>query len=239
MKRMPLSTERARDASMTVVPERRGLRLLPRDLLVKTNPLDQGDWAYRPVLGQVERMRFGVVASMLRIRPRVRRLLEVGYGSGILLPELARACDELHGVDVHQCAADVTAQLALVDMTARLVTGDACTLPYRDGTFDTVVVVSAFEFVPDVAAAAREVIRVLTPDGVAIVVTPGSSPVLDLGLKLLTGERAEDTFEGRRGQVVPALHAAGDVVEERRLPPAVGRLLPVYRALAVRRRPAD
>lgn len=221
---------------MITVSERRGLRLLPRELLVKTNPLDQGDWAYRPLLGEVERMRFGVVASMLRSRPRGQRLLEVGYGSGILLPELARACDELHGVDVHPCAADVTAQIARAGVTARLITGDACNLPYRDATFDTVVVVSAFEFVPDVPAAAREVVRVLTPQGVAIVVTPGSSPVLDLGLKLLTGERAEDTFEGRRGQVVPALRAAGDVVEERRLPPAIGRLLPVYRALAVRPR---
>jgi SAM-dependent methyltransferase len=218
------------------VSERRGLRLLPRELLVKTNPLDQGDWAYRPILGEVERMRFGVVASMLRRRPRGQRLLEVGYGSGILLPELVRACDELHGVDVHPCAADVAAQAARVGVTARLITGDVCNLPYRDATFDTVVVVSAFEFVPDVPAAAREVVRVLTPQGVAIVVTPGSSPVLDLGLKLLTGERAEDTFEGRRGQVVPALRAAGDVVEERRLPPAIGRLLPVYRALAVRPR---
>ncbi len=215
------------------------LHLLPRELLVKTNPLDQGDWTYRPVLGEIERMRFRVVASMLRSRPRVRRLLEVGYGSGILLPELDRACSELHGVDVHHRAADVTAQLARVGLTARLVTGDACALPYPDRSFDTVVVVSAFEFVPDVAAAAREVVRVLTADGVGVVVTPGSSPVLDLGLRLLTGERAEDTFEGRRSEVVPSLHAAGEVVEERRLPPAVGRVLPLYRALAVRRRRAD
>ena len=221
---------------MTSASERRRLRLLPRELLVKTNPLDQGDWAYRPVLGEVERMRFGVVASMLRIRPHARRLLEVGYGSGILLPQLAGACEELHGVDVHPCAGAVTSQLARVDVAARLLTGDACALPYRDGTFDTVVVVSAFEFVPHVPAAAREIVRVLTPHGVAIVVTPGNSPILDLGLKILTGERAEDTFEGRRGQVVPALEAAGHVVEERRLPPAVGLLLPVYRALAVRRR---
>jgi SAM-dependent methyltransferase len=220
------------------VSGRRGVRLLPRELLVKTNPLDQGDWVYRPVLGEVERMRFRVIASMLRARGRSRRLLEVGYGSGILLPELAHACDELHGIDVHERAAEVTRQLTRVDVTARLVTGDACALPYHDASFDTVVVVSAMEFVPDVAAAAREVVRVLSPDGVALVVTPGNSPVLDLGLKLLTGERAEDTFEGRRAQVVPAFRAAGDIVEERLLPPGIARVLPVYRALAVRRRAA-
>lgn len=212
------------------------VRLLPRELLVKTNPLDQGDWAYRGVLGRVERMRFSAIAAMLRVRPHARRLLEVGYGSGILLPELARHCDELHGVDVHDEAAAVTRQLARVGVAVRLVAGDGCALPYADASFDTVVVVSAFEFVPDVALAAREAVRVLTPHGVLVVVTPGTSPLLDLGLRVLTGERGEDTFEGRRAQVVPALHASGDVVEERRLPFAVGRALPVYRVLAVRRR---
>jgi SAM-dependent methyltransferase len=162
---------------------------------------------------------------MLRVRPHATRLLEVGYGSGILLPELARHCNELHGVDVHTAAAPVVERLGRVGVTARLTTGDACALPYADASFDVVVVCSAFEFV-----------RVLRTGGVALVITPGSSPLLDLGLKLLTGERAEDTFEGRRGQVVPALAAAGEVVEEQRLPPLVGRVLPVYRALAIRKR---
>lgn len=223
---------------MTTAPERRRLRLLPRELLIRTNPLDQGDWAYRPILGEIQRLRFAAVASMLRARPRAVRLLEIGYGSGILLPELARHCDELYGLDVHRSAAAVAGQLARVGVIALLASGDACALPYRDGSFDTVVVISTFEFVPDVPKAASEVLRVLTPRGVAIVVTPGSSPLLDLGLKILTGERAEDTFEGRRAQIIPALRAAGDIVAERRVPPMIGRLLPVYRAMAVRRRGA-
>jgi len=221
---------------MTTAPERRRLRLLPRELLIKTNPLDQGDWAYRPILGEVQRLRFAAVASILRARPRAARLLEIGYGSGILLPELARHCDQLYGLDFHQSAAAVAGQLARVGVNALLASGDACALPYFDGSFDTVVAISTFEFVPDVPTAAREAVRVLTPRGVAVVVTPGSSPLLDLGLKILTGERAEDTFEGRRAQIIPALRAAGDVVAERRAPPAIGRLLPVYRVFIIRRR---
>jgi 2-polyprenyl-3-methyl-5-hydroxy-6-metoxy-1,4-benzoquinol methylase len=215
-----------------------GLRLLPRSLLVKTSSLDQSEWVYRPVLGAVQRMRFSGVASLLGAQSRAPRLLEIGYGSGILMPELARHCDQLYGLDAHPYAAAVAERLTQVGVSAMLVTGDACSLPYRDGSFDTVVVVSVLEFVADVFAAVREVIRVLTPRGIAIVVTPGSSPVLDLGLKILTGERAEDTFKGRRPQVVSALHAAGDIVATRLLPRAFGRLLPVYRVIAVRRRGA-
>lgn len=223
---------------MKRTPECRRLRLLPRELLIRTNPLDQGDWAYRPILGKVQRLRFAAVASMLRARPRAVRLLEIGYGSGILLPELARHCDQLYGLDVHQSAAAVAHQLARVGVIVQLASGDACALPYRNGSFDAVVVISTFEFVADTFMAVREVLRVLTPHGVAIVVTPGSSPLLDLGLKILTGERAEDSFEGRRALVMPALRAAGHIVAERRIPPAIGRLLPFYRAIAVSRRDA-
>jgi SAM-dependent methyltransferase len=66
-------------------------------------------------------------------------------------------------------------------------------------------VVSALEFVPDVNAVCREMARVLRPDGVAVVVTPGYHPVLDVALRLMTGERAEDTFQGRRQLVIPAM----------------------------------
>lgn len=224
---------------MPMLPVGRGLHLLPRERLIKTNPLDQGEWIYRPVLGEVERMRFVGVASILRASPRAGRLLEVGYGSGIFLPELSRYCDHLYGLDIHCSAAAVASQLACVGVNALLATGDACALPYRDGSFDTVVAVSAFEFMPDVLKAAHEIMRVLKPDGVAIIVTPENSALLDLGLKILTGERAEDTFKGRREQVVPALRAAGDVMVELRLPRMFGRLLSVFRVLAVRRRIPD
>jgi SAM-dependent methyltransferase len=212
-----------------------GLRLLPRELLVKTSPLDQSEWVFRPVLGQFQRWRFSGVVSVLRAQSRAARLIEIGYGSGIFMPELARYCDQLYGLDEHPCAAVVAERLARVGVSATLFTGDACLLPFPDRSFDMVVVVSVFEFVPDVFAATREVIRILSPRGLAVVVTPGSSPVLDLGLKVLTGKRAEDTFRGRRPLVVSALRAAGDIVETRFLPPIFGRLLPVYRVISVRR----
>src|SRR5260221_1483590 len=129
----------------------RDLHLLPRDALVKTNDLDQADWNFRPVLGWVQRLRLRCVASVLASRPPVSRLLEVGYGSGIFMPELARHADHRFGADVHTNGAAVGATLATHGAAARLVRAAAGALPHRDGAFDTGVTLSTLQFVPDVA----------------------------------------------------------------------------------------
>ena len=122
--------------------------------------------------------------------------------------------------------------LAVHGSPARLLQAAAGALPYRDGSFDTVVTVSTLEFVPDVAAAVAELVRVTRNGGRLVIVTPGQSALLDLGLRVLTRERAEDTFEGRRSLVVPAVERSARILEIRTLPPLVGRrILPLYRVL--------
>jgi SAM-dependent methyltransferase len=200
--------------------------------LVKTNDLDQADWNFRPILGWVQRLRLRCVASVLAGSPHASRLLEVGYGSGIFMPELARYADDLYGADVHSNGAAVTATIAVHGAPARLVKAAAGALPYRDGAFDQVVTVSTLEFVPDVAAAVAELVRVTKHGGRLVIVTPGQSPLLDLGLRILSGERAEDTFQGRRSLVVPAVEKTARILEVRTLPVGIGRrLLPLYRVL--------
>ena len=216
---------------MSTLIRDRDLHLLPRDALVKTNELDQADWNFRPVLGWVQRLRLRCVASVLTSSPRAARLLEVGYGSGVFVPELARHADGVFGADLHRNGPAVTATLATRGFAARLVTASAGALPYRDGSFDTVVTVSTLEFVPDVAVAVAELVRVTAPGGRLVIVTPGQSRVLDLGLRILTRERAEDTFEGRRTLVVPAVERSARMLEVRTLPVGIGKLLPLYRVL--------
>ena len=86
------------------------IRLLPLQDLVRTGPVDHADWNYRPLLGLLQRRRFQLATALLP-RPRMQRLLEVGYGSGVFLPELARHCEELHGIDTHASPAEVLGKL--------------------------------------------------------------------------------------------------------------------------------
>jgi ubiquinone/menaquinone biosynthesis C-methylase UbiE len=209
------------------------LSLLPRQALIKTGDVDHAAWNYDGLLGFVSRRRFALVRALLP-RRRVGKLLEVGYGSGVFLPELAKHAAELHGADIHDRPADVTAVLAKAGIAVQLVTAPAEALPYADETFDIVVAVSTFEFVTDARRAIRELARVSRPDGRIIVVTPGQSPLLDIALRVFTGESAEQDFGDRRKLVVPTL--TGELRHERSAYFPLPFPVPVYRALRLAKR---
>jgi SAM-dependent methyltransferase len=180
------------------------LHLLPPEALLKTGEVDHANWNHRPVIGAIQRLRYKLVLSLLGAS-KFEKLLEVGYGSGVFMPELSRRCEELYGIDIHRMSEDVTGVLANHDVKANLFTASVTELPFEDRFFDGVVTVSSLEFVEDIDRACREIKRVLSPDGVFVVITPGYSRLVDLGLKVLTGEDPKKDFGDRREKIIPAL----------------------------------
>jgi SAM-dependent methyltransferase len=209
--------------------------LLPREALLVTGDVDHADWNYTGLLGFVSRRRFALALSMLP-KTRVGSLLELGYGSGVFSPLLAQRCERLYGIDVHEHDVAVAARLAEYGVNATLAQASAEALPFDDASMDAIVAISTFEFIPDVAKAAREIARVLTPSGVAIVVTPGNSPLIDLALKIATGEDAKRDFGDRRAAIVPGLRSALDVDRTTAFPPGAPIVPTLYTCLRLRRR---
>lgn len=209
------------------------LRLLPASALVKTGDVDHADWNYRPLLGSISRLRFKLVAALLEGERR-GRLLEIGYGSGVLMPELSRHCAGLYGVDVHNSADAVKGALAASGVRAELRSAGVEAMPFPEDFFDCAVAVSALEFVNDLGAACAEIKRVLKPGGTLVAVTPGFSPLADFGLKVLTGKSARDDFSDRRRVIIPTLEEYF-TVERRLAAPAIGgSLFRLYTALKLR-----
>lgn len=206
------------------------MRLLPPDALLKTGEVDHADWNYRPLLGAIIRARYRCAVSLLAAR-RYGRLLEVGYGSGVFMPELARHCDELYGIDIHQLQQPVCELLSGFGVNARLFSGSVEALPFEDRSFDCLVAVSALEFVADLDAACRESRRVLKPGGCLIVVSPGHSPLVDAGLRVLTGKSAKTDFGDRRQSLIPTLLKHFVVRRSLTVPRFGGTLARLYTAL--------
>ena len=206
------------------------LNLLQQDALIKTGEVDHADWNYRPLLGEISRSRFNLIKNLLEGR-RGKRIMEIGYGSGVFLPELAAHANEIYGVDVHDKNIEVTEKLAQLDIKATLLSSGAEKIEVQDNYFDFIVAVSSLEFVSDLDAVCLEMKRTLTPNGSVLVVTPGKSPILDFGLKLLTGKRAEDDFEGRRENIIPTLSKHFDVKQNVTFPKLKASPIKLYTAL--------
>lgn len=205
------------------------LRLLPKSALVRTSEVDHPDWNYRPLLGAVQRLRFRIVRTLLA-GTAVDRLLEIGYGSGVFMPELARHCAELHGIDPHPHRVAVERHLAEQGVAATLAQGSAEALPYPDHHIDCAVAISTLEYVPDIASACREIRRVLKPGGVLAVVTPGANKLWDLALRLSTGE-SPTQYANRRERLQPELRRHFTAVREVRVPARSHQAIRLYTGL--------
>ena len=118
------------------------LRLLPREALVKTSKIDHADWNFMPVLAFLQRKRFRMAVSLLPPK-RLPRMLEIGYGSGVFMPELATHCEELYGIDVHDKGSEVLRSLRTFKVTANLFRSAAEAMPFPDAFFNAAMPLAA------------------------------------------------------------------------------------------------
>lgn len=147
------------------------MRWPARGVLESTGEVDAIELYHRPSVGWILRLRLRWIASLLGTGP-IDRLLEVGYGSGVFQYELASRSRLTVGVDIHAYGARVGRQFTEDGVTSRLVCGDASNLPFAEGSFDRVVIVSVLEFVLDPGRCLRQCRRLLAPGGRLLLLTP-------------------------------------------------------------------
>lgn len=99
------------------------------------------------------------------------RLLDIGCGRGELLVEAADRGVLVSGVDISPAAVQAAAAtLPFADVRV----GSGAELPWHDGAFDRVTCIGTLEHLPDPEAGAREIARVLNPEGIGVVYVPNT-----------------------------------------------------------------
>ena len=117
------------------------------------------------------------LALLRRAIPTGGRALEVGVGSG----RFAGPLGILHGIDPSPTLLAIARQR---DVETVLGLGEC--LPYRDGTWDTVLMMTVICYLEDYARSFREVFRVLKPGGTLVV------GFLEKGGEIAERERARE-----------------------------------------------
>ena len=142
---------------------------LDRDMIAKA----YARWApvYDLVFGAVfERGRHAAIAAAERIGGRI---LEVGVGTGISLPDYKRA-NRLCGVDISEAmlrkAQERVTEFGLTNVEGLWVM-DAEQLSFPDASFDVVVAQYVITTVPNPEATLDEFARVLKPGGEIVLVS--------------------------------------------------------------------
>jgi SAM-dependent methyltransferase len=192
----------------------RNLRLPPAGLAPSTHPEDPVEYYYKPLTGRLYRARLQLIANLLG-ETRFESLLEIGYGSGIFLPELARRSSRLVAIDIHGESAKVEEMLAAVGVSAELVDASLFELPFDEGEFEALVCVSVLEHTTELDRALDEFRRVLRPDGVAVLGFPVRNRVTD-GFFRLVGYDPRAIHPSAHGDILRAVERRPDFALERR-----------------------
>ena len=160
------------------------LRLLPYGRYRYVDQSDPVLFYYWPIVGTMYRRRVELCLAELRGGDRI---LEVGFGSGTAFLNLHDSYREIYGLDLTAPVAEVTSLFSSIGIDTVLQNGNVLGMPYPDGFFDAVLLISILEHlkVDELEPAFMEVRRVLKSGGQVVYGVPVERPLMVLAFWLL------------------------------------------------------
>jgi ubiquinone/menaquinone biosynthesis C-methylase UbiE len=199
------------------------LKLLPLNEYAAVNRDDPLRFYYWPLIGRFYRRR---VEMCLAECTGGKRVLEVGFGSGLSFFNLNELYDEIHGLDLNAPAAEVADMFKQRGIETQLLNGSVLQMPYEDDFFDTVLLISILEHLKpqQLEPACSEIRRVLRKGGQMVYGAPVERPLMVFAFRLLGVNIRTHHFSTHRD-----IHlASANVLKELRVTPLCSLMGPVY-----------
>lgn len=139
---------------------------------------------YWPLLGSLYRKR---VEMCLDKCQGGERILEVGFGTGLSFLNLQELYQEIYGLDLEVSIEQVKAVFESREVNLNLRNGTVLQMPYENGFFDTVLLVSILEHLKpgELELAFSEIRRVLKPGGQVVFGIPVERPFMAATFRLM------------------------------------------------------
>src|SRR5262245_46339691 len=166
------------------------------------NQRDPLPYYYRPLTGWLYRHRLQMGLDLLP--PGGRSVLDVGVGSGILVPTLTAHFAEYMGTDLF--LADGLASLVAPACSATFAVADLLApdaLPAD--RFDAIVCFSVLEHIEDIATAARALARALTAGGTLVAGYPMVNRAMTQAFRAIGYRSIDDDHVTTPSQIAAAL----------------------------------
>lgn len=165
-------------------------QLPEKGTLDPNGPGDPLEYYYRPLVGRLYRDR--IEQSLSLLTPPYESILEIGYGSGILLPTLCSMGSNVYGVDTDSEPLRVLKSLRKVGCTAELVRGDIQQADFPEEHFDLIVSISVFEHIRDLSPVVSKIFRLLRPGGELLVGMPRVDTAMSAAFRMIGFDRIEE-----------------------------------------------
>lgn len=144
--------------------------LPPKGVLSPNTKDDPLKYYYRPIIGFLYKNRIQKGLNLLE--NSYDSILEVGYGSGLLIPTIMKIGKNVVGLDRDSDPKIVENNLKRLGLKVKLLKGDILDTKLPKESFDLVLAFSIFEHIKDIKTAINEVHRILKPGGNLLVGMP-------------------------------------------------------------------
>ena len=203
--------------------------LPPRGTLKPNDDVDPLPYYYHPLLGWLFRHRLQMGLDF--VPAHGQRVLEVGVGSGVLIPTLTRHFAEYTGTDL--TLAPNLEQLVAPGCRAEFRRADLL----RDGDlpanhFDVIVCFSVLEHIADADGAARTLAGALAPGGTLVTGYPMVSPFMTRAFALIGFSTIDDHHVCPPARIAAALSRVLAPVARAAFPPRAPVAAALYQCTA-------
>jgi SAM-dependent methyltransferase len=192
------------------------LQLPPEGVLRPNDANDPLPYYYNPWVGWLYRHRLQMGLDLLPAGGA--RVLEVGVGSGVLVPTLTARYRDYTGTDL--TLAPGLSALVAPGCTAQFRRADLLQADLPANHYDAVVCFSVLEHIADAAGAAGGLARVLAPGGTLVCGYPMVSALMSRAFSLIGFEGIDDHHVSPPAKIGAALAAVLKPVTRVAFPPA-------------------
>lgn len=158
--------------------------MLPLSQYVGVNRDDPIRFYRLPIIGALYRKRIEHCLAELN---GGKRVLEIGFGSGVTFFNLSELYDEIFGLDLSASVEEITTFFRNRGIEAQLKRGSIFDPPYPDNFFEAVLLISILEHLKpsEQYKAFKEITRIVRPGGQVVYGVPVNQPLMTLAFRLL------------------------------------------------------
>lgn len=117
-----------------------------------------------------DRAAYAEICALIREKAEGKKVLEVCTGTGLIAKEVADVTEYMFALDYSPKMIEQAEKGGHSDKL-EFVVGDAMKLPFRDESFEVVIISNSLHILPEPGKALDEIRRVLTADGLLIAPT--------------------------------------------------------------------
>lgn len=154
------------------------LYLPPKGILKPNNSDDPLKYYYVPIVGKIYIGRVNMTLGLLKLG-EYSSILEIGYGSGVLMPTLTKLSNDIYGVDLGSDPNDIARRMAKLGCYPKLSRGVDDRLLFDDSSLDLVIAISVLEHIKQIQPFLSEIHRVLKPGGTLLVGMPAVNKTME------------------------------------------------------------